>query len=515
MLSDNEVKIKFDILSNKLQAGRFSEVITEASLLLKKRPHQVFFNILSIAYQSIGEFQKSYEIMETALKMNPNNPYFLNNMGTTQHKLENFKEAEDYFKRGLNIAPNYINILNNLGNLKKDLNFTEEAIENYKKSILIKDDVLETHLNIANCYQSLGKYVEAINHFYKVLKINSKFTVADRLISSMKKYHKNDPHLNEMEIKLKNSNLSEDQLIHLYFGLGKAYEDTKDFEKSFSNYKKGNKILKSIIKFDIDSEKNDFIKIKNFFLKKNKKEISKSPRKFIFIIGMPRSGTSLVEQILSSHKNVYGGGELPFLSNIIKNKYFSDFENINLNKNKKVDLFISSSLEEYLKKTTILDNTNNDFTDKSPLNFKYVGFIKNIFQNSRIINCKRNPTDIAWSNYKNFFPDTLPFSNDLVDLANYYNLYENYMKYWKKDFKDDVYDIQYENLVNQPREEIKKLLEFCNLDWDESCMHHENNRRSIKTASATQARHPIYKSAIKSSDIFKDYMKDFFNHLEN
>ena len=135
MLSDNEVKIKFGILSNKLQIGKFTEVINEASLLLKKRPHQVFFNILSIAYQSIGEFQKSSKIMETALKMNPNNPYFLNNMGTTQHKLENFKEAEDYFKRGLKIAPNYINILNNLGNLKKDLNFTEEAVENYKKSI--------------------------------------------------------------------------------------------------------------------------------------------------------------------------------------------------------------------------------------------------------------------------------------------------------------------------------------------------------------------------------------------
>lgn len=515
MLSDNEVKIKFDILSNKLQAGKITEVISEASLLLKKRPHQVFFNILSVAYQSIGEFQKSSEIMKTALQMNPNNPYFLNNMGITQHKLENFEEAEDYFKRGLKIAPSYINILNNLGNLKKDLNFTEEAIENYKKSISVRDDVLETHLNIANCYQSLGKYEEAINHFKKVLKINSKFTIADRLISSMKKYQKDDPHLNEMEIKLKNGNLSEDQLSHLYFGLGKAYEDTKDFEKSFFNYQNGNKILKNIIKFDIDREQNDFIKIKDFFVKKNKKEIPQSSRKFIFILGMPRSGTSLVEQILSSHKNVYGGGELPFLSNILKNRFLNDYDNINLNENKKIDQLISSSLEEYLKKTTMLDSTNKDFTDKTPLNFKYIGFIKNIFQNSRIINCRREPTDIAWSNYKNFFPDTLPFSNDLIDLANYYNLYENYMNYWKKDFENDVYNIQYENLVNEPKNEIKKLLKFCNLDWDESCMHHEKNSRSIKTASATQARHPIYKSAVKSSDIFKDYIGDFLNHLEN
>tara|TARA_A100001011_G_scaffold398679_1_gene503958 strand:- start:351 stop:1898 length:1548 start_codon:yes stop_codon:yes gene_type:complete len=515
MLSDNELKVKFDILSNKLQGGKFTEVISEASLLLKKRPHQVFFNILSIAYQSIGEFHKSSEIMEKALKMNSNNPYFLNNMGTTQHKLQNFREAEDYFKRGLKIAPNYINILNNLGNLKKDLNFTEEAIESYKKSISIKDDVIETHLNIANCYQSLGNYEEAINHFNKVLKINSKFTIADRLISSMKKYQESDPHLNEMESKLKNVNLDKDQLSHLYFGLGKAYEDIKDFKKSFLNYQKGNKILKNISKFDINNEKNDFKKIKDFFSVKIKKEVPLSSRKLIFIVGMPRSGTSLVEQIISSHKNVYGGGELPFLSDIIKNNYFNDYESINLSNKKKINQLIKSSLEEYLRKISILDSTNKDFTDKSPLNFKYIGFIKNIFQNSRIINCRRDPTDIAWSNYKNFFPDTLPFSNDLIDLANYYNLYEDYMRYWEKDFKDYIYDIQYEDLVNKPKDEIKKLLEFCNLDWDENCMHHENNSRSIKTASATQARNPIYQSAVKSSNVYKDYIGDFLSYLKN
>ena len=112
MLSDNDVKIKFEALANKLKAGLFDEVINEASSLLKKRKHQVFFNILSLAYQATGNFQKSAEIMEIALRMNADNPYFLNNMGITQHKLENFNKAEECFLRGIKIAPNYINILN-------------------------------------------------------------------------------------------------------------------------------------------------------------------------------------------------------------------------------------------------------------------------------------------------------------------------------------------------------------------------------------------------------------------
>ena len=515
MLSDNEVKIKFEKLSNKLQAGLFTEVINEALVLLKKRQHQVFFNILSVAYQSIGEFKKSSDIMDKALKMNANNPYFLNNMGVSQHKLENFKEAEEHFNRGLKIAPNYINILNNFGNLKKDLNFTEEAIKLYKKSISIRDDILETHLNIASCYQSLGKYEDSIEHLKKVLKINPKFTVADRLIASMKKYKENDNHLNEMEVKIKKDDLNEEQLSNLYFGLGKAYGDINNSKKSFINYQNGNKILNKLNKFNIKDEINKFTKIQVFFSNENKKDLPQNSRKIIFIVGMPRSGTSLVEQILSSHEQVYGGGELPFLSNIINNKFFNNYENISQNKTKDIDPFFSDSLEEYIKKISILDNSKRVFTDKSPLNFKYIGFIKKIFQNSRIINCRRDASDVAWSNYKNFFPASLPFSNSLFDLANYYNLYEDYMKYWQKKFKKDVYNIQYEELVNNPKIEIEKLLQYCDLNWDENCMSHDKNSRSIKTASATQARQPIYKSAIKSSDIFKNYMDDFLKQIKN
>ena len=311
------------------------------------------------------------------------------------------------------------------------------------------------------------------------------------------------------------SGLSSRLKSNLYFGLGKAYGDINDSKKSFINYQNGNKILNKLNRFNIKDEINKFTKIQVFFSNENKKNPPQNSRKLIFIVGMPRSGTSLVEQILSSHEQVYGGGELPFLPNIINNKFFNNYENISQNKMKDIDPFFSDSLEEYIKKISLLDNSERVFTDKSPLNFKYIGFIKKIFQNSRIINCRRDASDVAWSNYKNFFPASLPFSNSLVDLANYYNLYEDYMKYWQKKFEKDVYNIQYEELVNDPRIEIEKLLQYCDLNWDENCMSHDKNSRSIKTASATQARQPIYKSAIKSSNIFKNYMDDFLKQIKN
>lgn len=515
MLTDIEVKKKFDILSNKLQAGLFEEVIKEALVLLKKRQHQVFFNILSLAYQAVGKYQESADIMEEALRMNANNPYFLNNMGITQHKLENFSIAEEYFKRGLKIAPNYINIFNNLANLKKDSNFTDEAIDYYKKSISVKDDVIETHINIASCYQSIGKFDESIFHLNKVLKLNSKFTVADRLISSMKKYKDNDTHLNDMNTKISNPGLNMEEQSNLYFALGKAYEDLKYYDKSFQNYKKGNDLLKKMNPFNINNEIDNFKKIKEFFLDTKKMNISKNSRKIIFIVGMPRSGTSLVEQILSSHSNVYGGGELVFLNKIIKKNFLDNYQNTSLKDISGLEDLISKSHDEYIGKISIFDNTKKDFTDKAPLNFKFIGFIKNIFPNSKIINCKRDPLDTLWSNFKHYFPASLPFSNNLDDLFNYYKVYINYMEFWKKDFNKDIYNIDYEKLVQYPKDQIKDLLKFCDLEWDEKCMKHEKNSRSIKTASATQARKPIYKSAIKSSELFKNYLNEISKKLIN
>ena len=512
MLTDIEVKEKFDKLVNKLKANLYNEVINEATLLLQKRPHQVFFNILSIAYQNTGEFEKSEEVMKEALKKNADNPFFLNNMGITQHKLENFSSAEEHFKRGLKIAPNYINILNNLANLKKDLNFTNEAIEYYKKSISINNNVIETHLNIASCYQSIGKNDESISHLKDALRINPKFTVADRLISSMKKYDENDDHLNDMKSKTKELDLSDERKSDLYFALGKAYEDLKKYDQSFSYYQNGNKLLRKRFLFDLKKEKNNFVNIKRFFQKKTITDTNQNQRKLIFIVGMPRSGTSLIEQILSSHDKVYGGGELNFLNNIIKKKILGKYENMLFEEIPNLNKLILECSEEYYKKIKDLDNTERDFTDKAPLNFRFIGFIKNFFPNSKIINCKRDPLDVIWSNYKHYFPASLPFTNDLNDLSNYHNIYLDLMNFWKKDFDKDIYDINYENLVRNPKTEIEKLLKFCELEWDEKCLKHEENSRSIKTASATQARKPIYKSAIKSSEVYKKYISEILKN---
>ena len=506
MISDQELKKKITILTNKLNAKLFDEVVAEAKVLLKKRGHQVVYNILSLSYQSLGKFDLSIKIMEEALNKNSHNPHFLNNIGISHYRSENFKEAEKYFKRGLEVAPKYINILNNLGNLKKDLNLVDEAIKFYKKALEIKENLPEIQLNLANLYNSLGKFEEAKFHFKKVLQINPNYTEAHMIISKTTKYDKNNLHFKEMLDKISDQNLSQIQLAHLHFGIGKAYEDTHNYKNSFENYSKANSYLKMLSKYNIEKDIKKFELIKNFFSDYQNISIKKNFKKLIFIVGMPRSGTSLAEQIISSHKDVFGGGELPFLKNIIDKKILNNFKIKGFNKQNHLKQILEESQDDYISKITALDNSKNIFIDKTPLNFMYIGFIKSIFPNSKIINCNRNSVDTCFSNFKNFFSESLHFTNDLKDLAKFYNMYDDLMKFWKKNYSEDIYTLNYVSLIENSSKEIRDIINFCQLEWDDNCLKHELNSKSIKTASFAQARKPIYKSAINNSENYKKYL---------
>tara|TARA_Y100001970_G_scaffold288993_1_gene418014 strand:+ start:4478 stop:5995 length:1518 start_codon:yes stop_codon:yes gene_type:complete len=504
MITDSELEKRIIKIQNKLQIELFDEVIFDSKVLLKKRKHQILYNIISLAYQGKGEYINSVKIMEEGLKIDSQNIFFLNNLAISQHKLGNFNEAEENFKKAMKIDPNYINVLNNFANLKKDLDQTDDAIKLYNKSIKIKSDILITNYNLASIYLGIGDYENALKYFKIILELNSKFTLADRAISLITKYSKDNHHFLEMKKKYDQNNLNSNQKIELNFALGKAYEDLKDYKNSFFHISNANNLKKKIINYDINQDIELFKNIKSNFSEYLNNSIKKNDKKIIFIVGMPRSGTTLVEQIISSHSKVYGAGELVFLTellmnNVVENKKISDFQSIQ---------------DEYLKKVFLIDKSDKIITDKAPLNFRWIGYIKLIFPNSKVVHCKRDIMDNCWSIYKNNFDAGLNFSFNLKDLGSFYTLYKDLMKFWKSTYSNDIHDINYEDLIDNQELETKKLLKFCGLDWDPNCLKHYNNKKIIKTVSAVQARKPIYKTSIKSSQNYIAYLDDLKNNLK-
>ena len=493
VITDEILKKKYDKLYKKFAKGEFLEVIDGCKRVLNKRKHQLFFNLLSIAYQKNGKIEKSIDVMREALSLNPNHPNFLNNIGTCFYKLHKYSEAEKYFKRGLEIDKRHLHILNNLGNLKRETFKVEESINYYKKVLDIQKDAVPTLFNLVGIYRITNQKEESKLYCKKIIELNKKLTDADRQYSLVHKYSENDPHLNEMIKKINDDDLNNIEKIHLYYGVHKAYEDLKDYENAFKFLKKGNELLKQETKYNFSKDEKRINNYMNLYKKIKHIKISGTHRDLIFIVGMPRSGSSLIEQILTSHKKVFGGGEIPYIQEIT-NKIIDE---------EKIDVSLLDHYKnEYLTLVSELDNSLSVFTDKELLNFYNVGLILTLFPSAKIINCTRNPVDNCWSIYKNFFPIKTEFVNDFKDIAKFYRLYLNTMKFWQKEFPKNIFNLNYETLIENPKDQIEKILNFCDLEWDENVMSHHKNSRIIRTLSFDQANKPISK---KVSNTIKNY----------
>ena len=514
-----EAEKEAQIILNYFKAKDYISAEVKAKKLIKKFPNfQAVYNLLGLCLQSQKKFLEAIKYYKIAIQNNPNFFVAINNLGLTYHNMYDLKNAQHYYERAIEINPKFTHPISNLGNIKKELNNYEEAIKCYKLALSIDNKLYIVLHNLGMAYQALGKFEESKKYFETVLKNNPKFTRADRSLSMSLKYDINNPHLKSMENKIKDQSLNNFQKIELYFGLGKAYEDIKNYKKSFENYKLGNKIKRDTIKYQINDDVKLFENIKNSFSNinfQNLENVGNKNNKMIFILGMPRSGTTMVEQIIANHKNVYGAGELRDLTQIIKENFLvNDKIKFPEKFNIKDQNFFNNMGTKYLENLDRYVTNKNYITDKAPLNFKWIGLIKLILPKSKIIHCTRDPKDICLSLFKNIFEGQLNFSYTLEEVGKYYKLYQNLMKFWKQLLPDFIYDISYEKLVENQEFESKKLLDFCNLDWDKNCLTFYKNKRGIITVSFAQVRKPIYKNSVKSWQKYENELLPLFKILE-
>ena len=225
---------------------------------------------------------------------------------------------------------------------------------------------------------------------------------------------------------------------------------------------------------------------------------------------MPRSGTTLVEQIISSHPDVYGSGELNFLSRIVYKNFFNE------NKINFIDNFtklnsddLSLIANQYFDFIKNFKSDNNYITDKGLFNFQWIGFIKILFPDAKIINCVREAEDNCFSIYKNLFENEGHWCYNKKELIDCYKLYADLMKFWNKKIPGEIYDIKYEDLITNPELKIKDLISAAGLDWDDKCLRYNENKSIIKTLSVNQARKKIYSTSLSLYEKYKPFLKDF------
>ena len=524
---------KIKILKNHLNVRNFKKVIDGSKILLNRMPNNDYLlNITGMAYQGLSQHDNSIKCFNQALKHSPNNLAAMNNLANSLKATGKLEESKNLYENILKINPNYINAYNNYANLKTLVNDYNGAIELYKNACSIiekidnvpKSTVTGILFSLATAYQSANKIDETKQTIKKILSIDSSHIATHKLVSSLTKYSNDNQesikHIQNMEEINKQINDQDHiQKVDISYALGKSYEDLKDYDKAFYYLRIANQLKYEKKGSNIESEKKAIRNIIKIFEGIDLNNSNKAPqeKKIIFILGMPRSGTTLTEQIVASHSEVYGAGELIYLQQVLKKNFVNESK---YEKQRIIDFQnLSKNIihQEYLNYFNLYNFKEKIITDKAPQNFRLIGFIKLFFPNSKVLHCFRNPRDNCLSLYKNTFASyMMNWTNKQEDIAEYYNLYSEIMSFWKKKIPDFIHDVEYEKLVENKEEEIRKILKFCDLEWDEKCLRPEKNSKTpIKTVSIAQARQPIYKSSLNNSTNFDKHLSKMFSILKS
>ena len=468
------------------------------------------YNNMGNVYNDMGEIKKSLAAFTQAVKIKPDHTDANVNLADLLINTADFNQAIQLLEKAIKVCPNKSSILNYMGIAFHNLGKLNDAIRKYEEAINLNNLIPYPYNNIAIALAAKGKISEAKKNFLKATEIKPDFAEAHRHLSKLIKYDKRNSHLIQLEKLDRSASLSGDDSCHLKFALAKAYEDIGEIDLAFQAYCEGNYLRKKALKYHIDQDKKyfqDLMEIQPELVKQARTvKYGKSQITPIFIIGMPRSGTTLLEQIISSHHEVTGAGELSFIQRL-KNHYFSDKNNITGSQ-------IKNFREHYLKELANLSGGKKFIIDKMPLNFRYVPFIVAALPEARIIHITRNPRAVYWSNFKQYFSDKgLRFCYSWVDILDYYGMYKAMMLEWNKNYPKKISTCDYDRLTNKQEIETTKIISELNLKWDSNCLKPHQNTRIVKTASQQQVRQKVYKNSSTEWQVFEENLRMKFGNI--
>ena len=470
-------------------------------------------NIDALRFMGILAFKSgNHDIAEAmltkALKLDPTYSLVWANLAQVFSVTGQLDKAKKSFKNILSMEPKNGLIWAEYGTVLTKLANYEEGRDAYLKALEFKPDSPRVHLSLGHVYKTMGEIDNSIDSYKNTILQNNLSGEAYWSLANLKTYSFSENEIKDMEDTLK-GDMSDIERSQMHFALGKAYEVKKDFDKSFKNYYEGNKVKKGLIKYSSNDTTDNTKRILNFFNKENIQKLAKSStedRDPIFVLGMPRSGSTLVDQIISSHSKVDGTQELP---NIIK--IAAELNTNNQNNYPEVlkeldESKLSNLGKDYISETAWARDSAPFFIDKMPNNFIHIGLIKTILPNAKIIDTRRDPMDTCFSCFKQFFARGQLFTYSLEDLGNYYTDYIRAMNHWHNVYGKDIYTVHYDNVINETEETIRELIDYCELPFEKECLEFYNSSRPVKTPSAEQVRQPIYKSGL-------NYWKNYEKHL--
>jgi tetratricopeptide (TPR) repeat protein len=452
-------------------------------------------------------------LLRHALKQSAYVPLAYRGLGTALIRLGRLKEAEAAARHLERIEPGSPQTWVTIAAVATRLMRQDEALRAYERAADLKPDEVGLRVSAGHVQKTLGRRRESEASYKAALQMDPGIAEAYWSLADLKNYTFSDEEIAAMQQLLERDKRGRSNEAQLHFALGRAFEQRQEYARAFAHYANGNALRRLDAPFDIAQFERRSERIRAFFAaaffagRAGSGNPSPAP---IFIVGLPRSGSTLIEQILASHSRVEGTMELPNILNIV-----AQFDEMAATRDgypetvrQATPAQLTALGARYLEETAPLLRSGRDhFTDKMPNNFSHIGLIHAILPGAILIDARRHPLDACFSTFKQHFAEGQGFSNDLEDLGRYYRCYLALMDHWDAVLPGRVLHVQYEELVREPQAHIRRLLEHCGLEFEPACLKFHETRRSVRTASAEQVRQPLYTSGV-------DYWRHFETELE-
>lgn len=533
--------------------GRADEAIAVFDRAIAVNPQNpLSWNNRGVVLENLGRDADAAASFQRVVALRPNSAEAHFNLANTLHRLKRYDEAVAHYQQTVALAPDFVRAYANLGNTLFELQRWEDALQILQHAVRLQPNDAKLYQVIGTTFRHLERERDAMESFDKALSIDpnnsdimsskarllqvlGRFDEARALtesalalkprdarlhinLSELTRFMPGDPRIATMEALLSDSETQSDsEKIDMHFALAKAYRDLGDTAVSFRHLLKANALKRREFVYDEAIAFAGIERIVQVFspaLLPSKAGQGDTSRHPIFVVGMPRSGTTLVEQILASHPKVFGAGEqkkfmeacAPLMAPGLSG--YPDF----------VPALTPSQLKElgarYLAGMAPLIGDHDFFTDKLPANYYYVGLIHLALPNARFIHTRRDPVDTCLSCFSTHFAEPPKFTNDLGELGRFYRNYERLMDHWRRVLPEGVMiDIQYEDVVDDIDQHAHRIVAHCGLNWDDACLAFYENKRPVHTASFAQVRQPIYRSSLGRWRPYREHLQPLFDAL--
>jgi tetratricopeptide (TPR) repeat protein len=484
--------------------GRLDDAVVRYRRAVSLNPdHAAAHGNLGVALAAKGRIADAVTHYERALLLSPGQAGIHYNLGIALAAQGKTDEAAAQYRHAIALKPDYADAHNNLGNWYAAQGKSDDAVLHFRRAIAINPDHAEAHNNLGNIFLEKGEFDGAMAHYDRAIAIKPADTGAHYHRAEIKVFQRGDADLAVLEGLARRRDLPVNKAPFIHLALAKALEDCGDYPRAFEHLRKGNDLKRSQIRYDEPAEVKGFRRTSAVFDRRlfdrfqGQGDPSSVP---VFVVGMPRSGSTLIEQILASHPQIHGAGELTDIEIATRTVLNEGCQPLpypecilGLD-----GLTLRRIGQRYLARLPALADGNVRIVDKLPGNFLRIGLIRLILPNARIIHTVRDPIDTCVSCYSKLFAAGQHFTYDLAELGRYYRRYRDLMTYWKSVIPPGVMlDVAYEDVVEDLEGQARRLIDYCGLAWDDRCLSFNKTDRPVKTASAVQIRKPLFRSSLE------------------